>query len=668
MRSAGDNRAKSNVYSVGVVMLFKTLLDMPLFVTNLKDLQQNIDKRLKDVRYSENWKRALRRLLTVDEMERPDFLQLLDEINRPLIPFRSATITEESFLDDEPLVPITAESVYPVDPLKVTVTCGMTYLCVNSTQPDREVPCILQLEARRTDTKRPGLDVICVVDVGKGEAELKVVKAGLESVRQRLGDGDRMAIIGYGPSGKKLAKLTVCSKSGKATLLNVISSIQTGLGANLTAGLVSALHAVVQCRTPNSLSSIFLLGNGAGAGHDQAIATCVDSLKAVNIDQRLSLYCFAPGQNPNFPLLLAMQREASGGLFLVPSEEKMKEAVENTLNLLDSVVIRGLKITAVNENQSPYCSVGSYLCTGANMPLKLPYIVAGQRLEVVFLLSAAAKTINTPMKKPTIRFDIQYKGNQEEDISLSQQLHVWLVPSPIEQVKNEAVYIAYYRRKTALCLFEVLNKVNEGQMEAARDCVRECLKEIRKEEVGVEKAGTKEVETDLIWTEEMIASGRLSEKEWVHISNLATRYYYYGESMGMEQFSPAAKYAELPIPEPSLSPKPESPVPPRIATPPQPETPASPMVIDTPSQPESTVSPRVITAPSQPETPVSPMVITTPSQSESPTFIRKPPVNPVTLTPIPPMPTRLRIKQNPPPRYSMRTRKADVPYKQRKIN
>lgn len=564
LRRPGDSRAKSNVYSIGIIMMFMTCLELPMFVTALKDLQLNIEKRLKDVEYSQKWIKAVRRLLTVDELERPDFLQLLDEINRPLIPFLSASITSESFLDDEPLDPTATAFATPVDPLKVTIACGVSYVRVNPFDIDGEIPCVLQLEAQHQEIKRPGLDVVCIIDVGKGETELKVVKAGLYSVVQRLSDRDRMAIIAYGQTGRKLAKLTVCSKIGKSTLNDVILRIRPEVGTNFTAGLVSALHALTQCRSPNSLTSIFVFGNGAGAGYDQTIATCVEMLRTFNVDQRLSLHFFAPGQEPNFQLLLAMQREACGGLYLVPSEETVKTAVESALNLLDSVVARGLTIAA-SEDQTPYCSVGNYMCLGATVPLKLPYIVSGQRFELVFLLSATEKaTISGSMKRPTIRFNIQYKGNQEEDISLSQELDVWLLPqadSP-NPSKNSAVYTSFYRRKTALCLFGVLSLVCEGQRQEAWDSVRECMRDVQGEEV----------QKDLNCVEQAVSKERLTEEDWVQISNLATKYYYYQGKEGKEeeeQLNPALKRAEQlsdpisPLKEILIFPKQESPVPPQ---------------------------------------------------------------------------------------------------------
>lgn len=525
LRVAGDNRAKSNVYSLGVVMLHMSHLDMPMFITNLKDLQPNIEKRLTYLeRYSKQWVKTLRRLLTVDERERPDFLQLMDEINRPIIPFMPASISSESFMDDEPLPLSTAKFTVPIDPLRVTLACGVPYLRVDSTNPDSEIPCVLRLEANpRVILKRPGLDVICVVDVSKGNEELKVIKAGLELVLLKLGETDRMAIIGYGRSGRKFAKLTICSKSGKVPLRDIISSIRPDIGSSLTAGLVSALHAVFQARTPNSLTSIFLFGSGAGEWQEEAVTTCVDVIKAVNSDNRLSLHCFAPGTEYNFRLIRAVTQEASGSLYLVQSEEAMRTAVDRTLTTLGSVVARVLKVTATNETESPYCTVGSYLGIKKSLPLQLPYIVAGQSFELVFMLSPVAKPINTPMKRSTIRFDIQYKGNSDEDISISQHLNVWLLPKTGVSIPTEdsRVFSSYYRRKAALYLFEVMDKVSDGKLQAARESLEECLKEVKEwnargELEGIQKAMNKE---------------KWNWEEWAKVISQAEGYYY-GENEG----------------------------------------------------------------------------------------------------------------------------------------
>jgi hypothetical protein len=150
--------------------------------------------------------------------------------------------------------------------------------------------------------------------------------------------------------------------------------------------------------------------------------------------------------------------------------------------------------------------------------LQLPYIVAGQQFEVVFKLSAAAKSIEKPMKRSIIQFDIRYKSNTDEEIFISENLDLWLVPltDAVKPSSDSTVLASYYRRKAALCLLEVMNKACEGKVKSSREALKACLEEIKEGEG----------KRDLEWTGKTVDKEIWTWKDWARVISLAGRYYY----------------------------------------------------------------------------------------------------------------------------------------------
>lgn len=81
-RKVAHNVYKSDVFSLGVVFLCLMLLDIPNTLSDLRELRASLDIAIREVQgYSERWKGVLRRMVAVEEEERPDFCELQRLIN-----------------------------------------------------------------------------------------------------------------------------------------------------------------------------------------------------------------------------------------------------------------------------------------------------------------------------------------------------------------------------------------------------------------------------------------------------------------------------------------------------------------------------------------------------------------------------------------------------------
>ena len=522
IRSAGDNHYKSNVYSLGVCLFFMTALDLPMFVTNLRDLQDNVDKRLKGISgYSEMWMRALRRMLTVEEGDRPDFLQLEDEIIRPLIPFNMVSVAYEDFTDDEPIPATPSPSSPPTDPIEVTLTPGSPYCHIHPKQSIDSIPCTLRLTGSALNTKRPGLDIICVLDLGQTDLELKVMKAGLEVVMQRLREGDRMAIFGYGKTAKKIAGLTHCSEEGKLKLRDRMDGIRLEQGADLMKGLVAAWQTLTQCRMHNSLTSIFLFSSCSCSNGLDTLKNSSEILHTINLDQHFTTHCFAPTSPHDFPLILSILKETAGTVHVAGTEAQMRHEVTQTLQRLDRVVATKVEVTLGKEVDTSLCQTKDFHLLSHALPLHLPYLLTSQSFHLSFLISLPPMTLLAPIKRSILTFSLQYHGPNNEHITIYRSLDLWLLPesSQITISDNSDVLNAGFYAETALCMYEMMDKVGNNHWDEAENTLSETLKTGNR---------LKKPVSDLNWGLNLVKKRKLEVEDWVKAINLAN-FYYFGD-------------------------------------------------------------------------------------------------------------------------------------------
>ena len=95
------------------------------------------------------------------------------------------------------------------------------------------------MELGMAEPDRAPLDLVTVLDVSGSMqgAKLNLLKQAMTFVIQNLGPADRLSIISFSSTARRLIRLTRMSNEGVQHALNAVGSLIAGRGTNIAEGL-----------------------------------------------------------------------------------------------------------------------------------------------------------------------------------------------------------------------------------------------------------------------------------------------------------------------------------------------------------------------------------------------------------------------------------------------
>jgi len=120
---------------------------------------------------------------------------------------------------------------------------------------------------------RTSVDLICVIDVSgsmSGE-KIELVRETLRFLIETLTPSDRLSLITFNSGGNRICPLrTVTQENMVGFSANINGLIASG-GTNIMSGLSLALKTIRDRKTPNKVTSIFLLSDGQDKGAEEQL-------------------------------------------------------------------------------------------------------------------------------------------------------------------------------------------------------------------------------------------------------------------------------------------------------------------------------------------------------------------------------------------------------------
>ncbi|TVU15293.1 hypothetical protein EJB05_38807, partial [Eragrostis curvula] len=204
-------------------------------------------------------------------------------------------------------------------------------------------------------SSRAPVDLVTVLDVSGSMAgsKLALLKQAMGFVVQHLGSSDRLSVIAFSSTARRLFPLRQMSHRGKQQALQAINSLGAGGGTNIADALKKAMKVIEDRRYRNSVCSIILLSDGqdtysmssnvqgTSAGHRSLVPSSILN------DERHSvpLHAFGFGADHDSDTLHSIA-EASGGTFsFIEDEGVMQDAFAQCIGGLLSVVVQEMRLT-----------------------------------------------------------------------------------------------------------------------------------------------------------------------------------------------------------------------------------------------------------------------------------------------------------------------------------
>lgn len=206
--------------------------------------------------------------------------------------------------------------------------------------------------------RRPSIDLVTVLDLSNGGANLQTVKHAMRLVISLLRDMDRLSIVVFSTGSKRLMPLRRMTEKGRRSarrMVDALVGIETtgGVGMTVNDALKKAVKVVEDRREKNPSASIFVLSDG----QDQSEAVLKAKLNSTRVPFVVSTTRFSRPEIPVHSVYIA----SSGALHHAPLRDAFTERIASLLN----VALHDVKLNLGLVNGSPLTEISSvYSLTG----------------------------------------------------------------------------------------------------------------------------------------------------------------------------------------------------------------------------------------------------------------------------------------------------------------
>ncbi|KAJ9188829.1 hypothetical protein P3X46_000190 [Hevea brasiliensis] len=208
-----------------------------------------------------------------------------------------------------------------------------------------------------SENSRTPVDLVTVLDVSGSMAgtKLALLKRAMGFVIQNLGPSDRLSVIAFSSTARRLFPLRRMTEAGRQEALQAVNSLISNGGTNIAEGLRKGAKVIVDRKWKNSVASIILLSDG----QDTYTVTSPSgthrrkdykSLLPISIHQNggtgfhIPVHSFGFGADHDATSMHSIS-EISGGTFsFIEAEGVIQDAFAQCIGGLLSVVVQELQV------------------------------------------------------------------------------------------------------------------------------------------------------------------------------------------------------------------------------------------------------------------------------------------------------------------------------------
>ncbi|KAL5990601.1 hypothetical protein ACLOJK_011504 [Asimina triloba] len=204
-------------------------------------------------------------------------------------------------------------------------------------------------------TSRAPVDLVTVLDVSGSMAgtKLALLKRAMGFVIQNLGPSDRLSVIAFSSTARRLFPLRRMSDSGRQQALQAVNSLTSSGGTNIAEGLRKGAKAMEDRREKNPVGSIILLSDGqdtytvsgsAAANIRPDYQSLLPSSMRGGTSCQIPVHAFGFGMDHDAASMHSIS-ETSGGTFsFIEAEGVIQDAFAQCIGGLLSVVVQELHL------------------------------------------------------------------------------------------------------------------------------------------------------------------------------------------------------------------------------------------------------------------------------------------------------------------------------------
>ncbi|KAK9158418.1 hypothetical protein Scep_004992 [Stephania cephalantha] len=207
------------------------------------------------------------------------------------------------------------------------------------------------------NTSRAPVDLVTVLDVSGSMAgtKLALLKRAMGFVIQNLGPTDRLSVIAFSSTARRLFPLRRMTDSGRQFALQAVNSLISNGGTNIAEGLRRGAKVMDERREKNPVGSIILLSDGqdtytvssaerAQARPDYKSLLPSSLRRGGSAGFQIPVHAFGFGADHDAASMHSISEASSGTFSFIEAESVIQDAFAQCIGGLLSVVVQDLRV------------------------------------------------------------------------------------------------------------------------------------------------------------------------------------------------------------------------------------------------------------------------------------------------------------------------------------
>ncbi|KAK4279671.1 hypothetical protein QN277_011412 [Acacia crassicarpa] len=346
-----------------------------------------------------------------------------------------------------------------------------------------------------SQTPRAPVDLVTVLDISGSMAgtKLALLKRAMGFVIQNLGSNDRLSVIAFSSTARRLFPLRRMSDSGRQQALQAVNSLVANGGTNIAEGLRKGAKIMEERREKNPVASIILLSDGqdtytvGGSGTNQPHPN-YNLLLPMSISNRgtsgfqIPVHAFGFGADHDASSMHSISENSGGTFSFIETESVIQDAFAQCIGGLLSVVVQELQVAieCVDANLNLVSlKAGSYpsrvMAGGRQGFIDVGDLYADEERDFLVSVNVPAAYGN---ETSLIKVNCVYKDPLTQETTISENEEVKLErPEKVGQViKSLEVDRQLNRLQAAEAMAQARSAAEHGDLTGAVSILENCRK------------------------------------------------------------------------------------------------------------------------------------------------------------------------------------------------
>lgn len=349
--------------------------------------------------------------------------------------------------------------------------------------------------AQVSHSPRAPVDLVTVLDISGSMAgtKLALLKRAMGFVIQNLGSNDRLSVIAFSSTARRLFPLRRMTDSGRQQALQAVNALVANGGTNIAEGLRKGAKIMEERREKNPVASIILLSDGqdtytvGGSGTNQSQPN-YRLLLPMSISNRgtsgfqIPVHAFGFGADHDASSMHSISENSGGTFSFIETESVIQDAFAQCIGGLLSVVVQELQVAieCIDANLNLVSlKAGSYpsrvMAGGRQGFIDVGDLYADEERDFLVSINVPAASGN---ETSLIKVNCVYKDPLTQETTISESEEVKLErPAKVGQViKSLEVDRQHNRLQAAEAMAQARSAAEHGDLTGAVSILENCRK------------------------------------------------------------------------------------------------------------------------------------------------------------------------------------------------